>query len=99
MPQYAKVQGTKVVDYKVLDASFFNNFVDSSPGAWIEVTNARKEGNYSDQKSGVFTYPPTYPSWTLNASTNQWEAPKTEPSDGKYYDWDDTAQNWKEITK
>ena len=50
MPQYAKVQGTKVVDYKVLDASFFNNFVDSSPGAWIEVTNARKEGNYYDQK-------------------------------------------------
>ena len=38
MAHYAKVRQGKVVKVIVAEASFFNNFVDDSPGTWIQTS-------------------------------------------------------------
>lgn len=44
MSHFAKVCDGKVVQVIVADASFFDTFVDSSPGAWIQ-TSYNTRGN------------------------------------------------------
>jgi len=38
MAHYAKVDQGKVIKVIVAESDFFNNFVDSSPGEWIETS-------------------------------------------------------------
>ena len=45
-----------------------------------------------------FAAPQLYPSWTLNNETYIWEAPISYPTDGKNYNWNETDQEWVEIT-
>ena len=60
-------------------------------------------GNYAgigytyDSTHDVFYVPQPYPSWTLNNTTWMWEPPVPYPTDGKFYQWDETAKNWVEI--
>lgn len=100
MSNYAKVVQGKVVNTIVADASFFDTYVDTSPGKWVEGTTARKNNpskNFTyDKAEDVFYAPQPYPSWTLNKTSWQWEAPVTYPSDGKQYDWDEDSKSWKE---
>ena len=42
----------------------------------------------------AFIAPQPFPSWTLNTSTVQWEAPVPHPNNGQQYYWDETAQSW-----
>ena len=44
MGHYAKIRQGKVVEVIVADASFFNNFVDSSPGKWIKTSYNTRQG-------------------------------------------------------
>lgn len=44
--------------------------------------------------SGAFIAPQPYPSWILNTTTYQWEAPVPYPDDGKVYYWDESTQSW-----
>ena len=44
MAHYAKVRQGKVIKVIVADASFFDNFVDDSPGTWIQ-TSYNTRGN------------------------------------------------------
>ena len=44
MSHYAKVVDGKVTQVIVAEADFFNNFVDSSPGSWIQ-TSYNTKGN------------------------------------------------------
>lgn len=46
----------------------------------------------------AFIPPKPYPSWLLNTTTCQWEAPVPYPTDGKRYYWDDATLSWVEIT-
>jgi hypothetical protein len=55
-------------------------------------------GNSYDSVRDAFIAPKPYPSWTLNESTCGWDAPVTHPEDEKYYEWDESITNWKEIT-
>ena len=41
-----------------------------------------------------FYSPQPYPSWTLNKTTYLWEAPIPYPTDGQFYNWDETNQSW-----
>lgn len=38
-----------------------------------------------------------YPSWILNTTTCQWEAPVPYPNDGKLYTWDEATLSWVEV--
>ena len=46
MGHYAKVVNDKVVDLIVAEPEFFNTFVDSSPGEWIQTSYNTRGGIY-----------------------------------------------------
>lgn len=51
-----------------------------------------------DSTNDVFYPQQPYPSWTLNTTTWNWEAPVPYPEGTKTYIWDETSKNWVEIT-
>jgi hypothetical protein len=113
MSHFAKVVDGKVTQVIVAEKEFFDTFVDSSTGAWIQTsynTHGNKHpngtplrGNYAgigytyDLVNDVFYAPQPYPSWALNNTTWLWESPVPYPQDDKLYTWDETITNWKEI--
>jgi hypothetical protein len=51
---------------------------------------------YSEEYD-VFLLPKPYPSWVLNTSNYEWEAPVPYPEDGHEYKWDEETQSWVRI--
>ena len=114
MSHFAKVCDGKVTQVIVAEKEFFDTFVDSSPGTWIQTSynthgNQHPEGrplrgNYAgigytyDATNDVFYAPQPYPSWILNNTTWLWEAPVAMPTDGKEYKWNESITNWEEVT-
>lgn len=47
-----------------------------------------------DEARDAFIPPKPFASWVLNEETCLWEAPVAHPNDGKFYSWDEEAQNW-----
>jgi hypothetical protein len=47
-----------------------------------------------DEDRDAFIPPKTYPSWILNETTCDWEAPVAYPTDGELYNWNETNQTW-----
>jgi hypothetical protein len=49
-----------------------------------------------DQDFNVFIPPQPYPSWKLNHTTYQWEAPIVKPEDveGYYWKWSEYIKEW-----
>ena len=123
MGHFAKVVDGKVTQVIVAEPEFFNNFVDSSPGSWIQTSyNTRGgvhyepnsntpsadqskalRGNYAgigysyDYINDVFIPPKPFPSWVLNNTTWNWDAPTPMPTDGKPYIWDEATKAWTEL--
>ena len=50
-----------------------------------------------DEDKDMFYAKQPYPSWTLNESTGQWDAPTPYPDDGKKYQWNEETLSWDEI--
>ena len=114
MSHFAKVTDGKVVQVIVAEKEFFDTFVDSSPGTWLQTSynthgNQHPEGrplrgNYAgigynyDATNDVFYAPQPFPSWILNNTTWLWEAPVAMPTDGKMYKWNESITNWEEVT-
>ena len=113
MAHYAKIENSIVTQVIVAEAEFFDTFVDSSPGEWIQTsyntlggihelggTPLRKNfagiGYTYDSTRDAFYEQQPYPSWTLNETTCQWDAPVTYPDDGKVYEWNEDTTNWVE---
>jgi len=57
---------------------------------------ARIGHTYDSARDAFITLQP-YPSWTLNETTCQWEAPIPRPDDDKSYAWDEENQTWVEF--
>ena len=53
MGHYAKVRQGKVVKVIVAEASFFNNFVDDSPGTWIKTSYNTRGGVHYQANSNT----------------------------------------------
>ena len=51
-----------------------------------------------DKDRDAFIPPKSYPSWTLNEDTCQWEAPTAHPDDGKLYIWNEDTTTWDEVS-
>jgi len=71
---------------------------------WVQTSyngNIRKNfagiGYQYDEVLDAFIPPQPYPSWGLNDTTCQWEAPTQMPTDGKMYNWDEATTSWREI--
>ena len=113
MSHFAKVCDGKVVQVIVAEQDFFNTFVDTSPGEWIQTSynthggqhpeGRPLRGNYAgigftyDRENDVFYAPQPFASWTLNTTTWLWEAPTPYPDDGKKYYWDEATLSWVEV--
>ena len=113
MSHFAKVCDGKVTQVIVAEKEFFDTFVDSSPGTWLQTSynthgNQHPEGrplrgNYAgigytyDSVNDVFYAPQPYPSWILNNTTWLWESPVAMPTDGKLYKWNESITNWEEV--
>ena len=113
MSHFAKVTDGKVTQVIVAEKEFFDTYVDSSPGEWIQTSynthgNQHPEGrplrgNYAgigytyDRTNDVFYAPKPYASWILDQTTWTWKAPVAQPTDGKMYSWDEATTNWVEI--
>ena len=112
MGHFAKVLDGKVTQVIVAEPEFFETFVDSSPGQWIQTSYNTHGGQHPEGRplsknyAGVgFTYdsvrdafipPQPFASWTLNEDTCLWEAPTPMPTDGKIYRWDEPTTSWVE---
>ena len=115
MSHFAKVVDGIVTQVIVAEPEFFQTFVDSSPGEWIQTSynthgGQHPEGrplrkNYAgigysyDRTKDAFIPPKPYPSWVLNEETCLWGAPAPMPIDDKFYEWDETTTSWKELTE
>jgi hypothetical protein len=106
MAHYAKIENGIVTQVIVAEEEFFDTFVDSSPGEWIQTSynnNIRK--NYAgvgftyDSTRDAFIPPQPYNSWTLNEDTCLWEAPTLHPTDGLMYAWNEDTLSWDEVTE
>jgi hypothetical protein len=113
MAHYAKVNNGIVEKVIVAEKEFFDTFVDTSPGTWLQTSynthgNQHPEGrplrgNYAgigynyDATNDVFYAPTPFPSWILNNTTWLWEAPVAMPDDGKKYIWDEATTSWAEV--
>jgi hypothetical protein len=51
-----------------------------------------------DKTRDAFIPPQPYPSWTLNEDTCRWECPVEYPTDGNIYTWNETDQQWDEVS-
>ena len=114
MSHFAKVTDGKVTQVIVAEQEFFDTFVDSSPGTWLQTSynthgNQHPEGrplrgNYAgigynyDATNDVFYAPQPFSSWILNNTTWLWEAPVAMPTDDKKYKWNESITNWEEVT-
>lgn len=117
MSHFAKVLDGKVTQVIVAEPEFFDSFVDSSPGEWIQTSYNTRGGvhygpdgnpdggealraNYAgigytyNRVNDVFYPPSPYPSWVLNQTTWLWDSPIPYPTDGAFYDWDETTISW-----
>jgi len=68
---------------------------------WAQTSyNASFRYNYAgigftfDVTAQAFIPPKPYPSWLLNTTVYQWEAPVPYPDDGKMYYWDEATLSW-----
>lgn len=110
MGHFAKVCDGIVTQVIVAEPEFFDTFVDSSPGQWIQTSYNTRGGQHPEGRplrknyAGIgFTYdiekdafipPQPYASWILNNDTCLWESPIPMPDDGKGYNWDEIQQQW-----
>ena len=113
MAHFAKVNGGIVETVIVAEPEFFDTFVDSSPGEWIQTSynthgGQHPEGrplrkNYAgigytyDSVRDAFIPPSPYASWVLNEDTCLWDCPVEYPTDGAEYSWDEDNQQWVEM--
>lgn len=115
MSHFAKVVDGIVTQVIVAEPEFFNSFVDTSPGEWVQTSYNTHGGvhpngtplrkNYAgigytyDKERDAFIPPKPFASWILNEDTCLWDAPIPYPDDGKFYRWDEASLNWVEVTE
>lgn len=70
-------------------------------GNWVQTSyNGKFRKRYAgigytyNRQYDAFIPPKPYPSWVLNPTTLDWEAPVPYPTDGKIYSWDEATQSW-----
>lgn len=54
-------------------------------------------GYIYDEAGDAFHTPQPYPSWKLDRRSFTWKPPVAMPTDGKFYEWDETGLTWLEV--
>ena len=105
MSHFAKIENNIVTEVIVAEQDFINSGLVGDSFLWVQTSyngNFRKNfaatGFTYDKTRDAFIPPKQYESWTLNETTCQWEAPVAYPDDGNMYEWNESDQQWDEIT-
>lgn len=103
MAHFAKVVNGIVDHVIVAEAEFFDTFVDTTPGEWIQCSyNGTIRYNYPgtgytyDAARDAFYEPQPYASWILNEETCRWEPPIPAPDSGPSV-WNEETLTWDEV--
>ncbi len=97
MSHFAKVNNGIVEQVIVAEPEFFQTFVDTSPGEWLQTSYNTHGGQHPegrplrknfagigytyDRQRDAFVPPRPYNSWVLNEETCLWEPPVPYPQD------------------
>jgi len=106
MSHFAKInQDNIVTEVIVAEQDFINSGAVGDSFLWIQTSynnNFRKNfagiGYTYDKIRDAFIPPQPFPSWTLDEDTCRWEPPVAHPNDGNIYEWNETDQQWDEVT-
>jgi hypothetical protein len=104
MSHFAKVIDGVVTEVIVAEQEFFDTFIDTSPGEWIQTSynnNIRERfamiGGTYDSVNDVFINAQPFPSWTLSADNN-WYAATPYPGDtNNMYTWNEETLTWENM--
>jgi hypothetical protein len=97
MSHYAKVVDGKVTQVIVAEADFFNTFVDSSPGQWIQTSYNTHGGQHYNPTTGAVDTSTATPAlrgnyagvgYTYDSTNDVFYAPQPYPS------WTIAAPTW-----
>jgi hypothetical protein len=99
MKHFAKVVNNLVVNIVVADQvpTLDKDFYIEDDGTKF---NPAVVGGTYDAVRDAFIPKKPFPSWTLNETTCQWEAPVAYPADSselKPYKWNESTKSWDEI--
>tara|TARA_R110002073_G_scaffold129747_2_gene276117 strand:+ start:366 stop:689 length:324 start_codon:yes stop_codon:yes gene_type:complete len=102
MSHFAKIDNNNIVEQVIVaEQDFINSGAVGDSFLWVQTSyngNFRKNyagvGDTYDKNRDAFIPVKPYPSWTLNETTCQWEAPVAYPDDGNQYTWNETDQQW-----
>jgi hypothetical protein len=97
MAHYAKIIEGTVVEVIVAD----EDYISELEGTWVQTSynsNIRKNyasvGGTYDSTRDAFIHPKPYPSWVLNETTCQWNAPVEIPDIENKYIWNEDITSW-----
>jgi hypothetical protein len=104
------IQVVVIANGELLDADRIESeqkgieFCQSLYGAetrWVQTSYNNKfrfryapTGGTYDAIRDAFLFAKPFPSWVLNETTLDWDAPIPYPSDGKRYQWDENTISW-----
>jgi len=113
MSHFAKIENDLVIEVIVAEQDFVDNLDGEWIQTSYNTRNGQHlnggtplRGNFAgigytyDRTNDVFYPQQPYPSWTLNATTWEWEPPVAVPDDAglsdnmRQYLWDEDARNW-----
>ena len=100
MSHFAKINNSNIVtELIVSEQDFINSGKVGDSFLWVQTSynnsfrkNFAKIGDTWDANKNAFISPQPYPSWTLNETTCQWEAPSAAPT--KAHSWNETTKAW-----
>jgi hypothetical protein len=85
---------------EAVGAEFCRNLLG---GTWKQTSyNGNIRARYAgtgyryDSALNAFIAPKPFPSWVLNETTTNWDAPTPRPVDDKFYIWDEDTLSWVE---
>ena len=106
MSHFAKIDSNNIVEEVIVaEQDFINSGAVGDSFLWVQTSyNKNFRKNYAavgftyDKTRDAFIPPKTYPSWTLNETSCEWEAPVAYPSDGEEHQRNETDQQWDEVS-
>lgn len=109
MSYFAEIQNGVVTRVVVADKDFIDSGALGDPKNWKETSmdgsvrkNYASVGHTYDTGLDAFVPPQPYPSWSVDAQTAKWKAPKQPPQltaqdKGAY--WDESKTDWIVVPK
>jgi hypothetical protein len=110
MAHFAKVVDNKVVNVIVAEQEFMDNYVDTSPGEWIQTSYNTHNGihvlggtplrqnfagvGWNYDRNADVFYAPQPHDSWTLDSDWIWNSPVVYPDDGNNYTWNENEQRW-----